>query len=138
MTMSEKLARLLDLESQRGGGIDISSVKKEYNDIKMEITNDLDKVYACGNLINQVNDLLNENTQLKEERDMLKSAFCDSHAEKNIEIKQLKERLTISDKMLMNLDKTLRTRAINYKRDGHHEVYENTLSLYNIIFGREM
>lgn len=40
--------------------------------------------------------------------------------------------------MLHKLDQTLRTRAINYKRHGHHEVYENTMSLYQIIFGREM
>lgn len=48
------------------------------------------------------------------------------------------EQSSITAEMIAKLDKTLRTRAINYKRDGHHEVYENTMSLYRTIFGREM
>lgn len=64
--MSDKLNRLLDIECQKGGGIDVSSVKKEYDTLKAEITNDLEKVNACGNLVSQVNELLVDNEQLKE------------------------------------------------------------------------
>jgi len=61
--MSDKLNRLLDIVYEEGRGTDITGV--EYDTLRVEIINDLEKVNACGNLINQVNELLIEKEQLK-------------------------------------------------------------------------
>ncbi len=83
---------------------------------------------------------LNRYVELSCKRNLKQLSFPDEHEFQSLRSKiELElEQATITAEMIANLDKTLRTRAINYKRDGHHEVYENTMSLYQIIFGREM
>lgn len=106
---------------------------------------------ALGDIIGQVNDLLLEKKlneeilkQLREEHKKLEEKLRKYEIlqytlnELGIELgKGIINKLKL-DKMLMNLDKTFRTRALNYKKDGCHEVYENTMSLYRIISGREV
>lgn len=55
-----------------------------------------------------------------------------------VEIEKLKESNARLSEIVLKLDKELRIRATNYKKFGHHEVYENTMSLYQKVFGRPL